>query len=59
MNIHFIRTDDQGFAKLTVEQIEKICEDAYKTGFEHGKLESVKNLYPTMNKYDFQPKIYC
>ena len=60
MDLHFIGVDDQGFAKLTVEQIEKIYKDAYKAGFEHGKLESAKRyIHPTLPEYDFQPKIYC
>ncbi len=50
MNLHFIGVDDQGFAKLTVEQIEKIYKDAYKAGFEHGKFESAKHLKYIANK---------
>ena len=59
MNMQFIGVDDQGFAKLTVEQIEKIYQDAYKAGFEHGKLESFKDKYTTIPEFDITPKIYC
>lgn len=60
MNMQFIGVDDQGFAKLTVEQIEKIYKDAYNAGFEHGKLESAKRYtHPTLPEYDITPKIYC
>lgn len=59
MNMQFIGVDDQGFAKLTVEQIEKIYKDAYEAGFAYGKLESAKNICPTIPDYDITPKIYC
>ena len=66
MNMQFIGVDDQGFAKLTVEQIEKIYKDAYEAGFEHGKSESVKEWYSipvyrdqTIPEFDITPKIYC
>ena len=59
MNMQFIGVDDQGFAKLTVEQIEKIYKDAYEAGFAHGKLESAKDKHPILPEFDITPKIYC